>query len=24
MLTTDQDFERVAGHSALKVWKTPS
>jgi predicted nucleic acid-binding protein len=24
MLTTDQDFERIAGHSALKVWKTPS
>ena len=24
MLATDQDFERIAGHSALKVWKTPS
>jgi len=24
MLTTDQDFERIAGHSALKVWKAPS
>jgi predicted nucleic acid-binding protein len=24
MLATDQDFERIASHSALKVWKTPS
>ena len=24
MLTTDQDFERLADHSALKVWKRSS
>src|SRR4051794_35881262 len=24
MLTTDQDFEHVAGHSTLKVWKAQS
>ena len=24
MLTSDRDFERIAGHSPLKIWKEPS